>query len=370
MGDLEIGSAIEGNRTDVPMVDPPRRSATMTAEDIEAIEREFRAAGRPYVRATVVRREPPVSARVGDRAIVTPDGAVHGWIGGTACAQSVIEEAATAVIGEGAPTLVGIAPDPERIDRPGIETHPMGCHGEGTLEVFLEPVVGRPSLVIVGDSPVATGLARMALELPAEIRLVAPDGAPAAVPDGVQMHETADPTELAEAIDPQSAVVVASMGRCDARGVAAGVLADARYIGLVASRERAEVVIDRAAARINQTPAAIRSAVTTPAGVDIEARTPVEIAVSVLAEVVDVSGPAGVDLEVKREREGGADDRRELSADGQPAAATDPVCGMAVIPEEAAASVRHDGTVYHFCCAGCADRFREAPAEYLVSDGD
>lgn len=370
MGGIEAGTAIDGEQAAVPIGRPHRRGTAMTAEDIETIEREFRAAGRPYARATVVRREPPVSAHVGDRAIVTPDGAVHGWIGGTACARSVIEEAATAVIDEGAPTLVGIAPDPERIDRPGIEVHPMGCHSEGTLEVFLEPVVGRPPLVIVGDSPVATGLARMARELPAEVRLVAPDGAPAAVPDGVQMHETADPTELAEVIEPQSAVVVASMGRYDARGVAAGVLADARYIGLVASRKRAEAVIDRAAARIDEPPSAIQSTVTTPAGLDIDARAPIEIAVSVLAEVVDVGGPAGVDLEVKREREGGADDRRESSADGQPAAATDPVCGMAVIPEEAAASVRHDGTVYHFCCAGCADRFREAPAEYLVSDGD
>ncbi|MEY7851874.1 XdhC family protein [Natrarchaeobius sp. A-rgal3] len=382
------------------------------ADAVSAIERRLSRRREPYARATVVRREPPVSATVGDRAVVTADGELHGWIGGAACAQSIVTAEARSAIEDGDARLIGIAPDPDRIDRAGLEAFPMRCHSEGVLEVFLEPVNTAPDLLIVGDSPVARSLARLASELTFDVTLVAggSDGLEGSIPAGTTVLGETDPETVAAAVDREPIVVVASMGSFDARGVAAGILADGLYVGLVASDTRAEAVFDRAAGRLEIDPEDVRTAVTNPAGVDVAASTPAEIAASLLAEVVDVRGTAGAtsgsytptDCEATEES---ASDARDpaIDADGTTAdgasgghanadgpsddhanadhangpdtpdhggssgaeSAVDPVCGMTVDPTEAPASVDHDGETYHFCCPGCADSFRENPGSYL-----
>jgi xanthine dehydrogenase accessory factor len=325
-----------------------------SSDDGTAMERTLAERGEPYVRVTVVRREPPVSANVGDRAVVTASGEIHGWIGGMSCAQSVVSEEATAAIEDGEPRLLGIAPDPDTVDRPGVSAFPMQCHSEGVLELFVEPVTPAPELLVVGGSPVARSLARLAAELPVDVTLVDPDGDDDDLPPGTAVTTVTDPDDLAAEVGTAPLVVVASMGGVDARGVAAGVRAGAGYVGLVASDTRCTEVIERAADLLDRDPDAVRAAVTNPAGVDIAAHTPHEIAVSILAEVVDV-------------RARGTGGTEETTADETDAETdtTDPVCGMTVAPGEAAASVDHDGETYHFCCRGCADSFRADPAAYL-----
>ena len=324
-----------------------------SSDDGTAIERALAERGEAYARVTVVRREPPVSANVGDRAVVTRSGEIHGWIGGMSCAQSVVSEEATAAIEDGEPRLLGIAPDPDTVDRPGVSAFPMQCHSEGVLELFVEPVTPAPELLVVGGSPIARSLARLAAELPVDVTLVDPDGDADDLPPGTAVTTTTDPDDVAADVGTAPLVVVASMGGYDARGVAAGVRADAGYIGLVASDVRCAEVIERAAVLLDRDPDAVRAAVTNPAGVDIAAHTPPEIAASILAEVVDVRARAVGGTEAA-----GTDD----------ADAVDPVCGMTVAPGEAAASVEYDGETYHFCCRGCADSFRADPAAYLEED--
>jgi xanthine dehydrogenase accessory factor len=257
--------------------------------DVAAVRRD-----QPHARATVVRREPPVSSNVGDSAVVTADGDLHGWVGGAACAQSTVVREAQRAIETGEPRLVGIAPDPASIDRPGLAAFPMRCHSEGVLEVFVEPVTPTTDLVVVGDSPVARSLARLAAELDVSVVLVADDpDAARDVPDGTEVLGTVDPAEVAGAVGGAPLVVVASMGEYDARGVAAGVLADAPYVGLVASDERAAEDTERAAGLVDLDVEDVRAAVTNPAGVDVAARSPAEIAASLLAEVVDVRSRGG-----------------------------------------------------------------------------
>lgn len=339
--------------------------------DVSDVEATLTERSEPYARVTVVRREPPVSANVGDRAVVTADGELRGWIGGAACAQTVAVTAARAVLERGEPKLVGIAPDPDSVARPGLEAHPMTCHSEGVLELFVEPVNTAPDLLIVGDTPIARSLARLAAELSLEVTLAART-APDDVPSDTTVVETTDPDALAAAVGPSPLVVVASMGASDGRGVAAGLLADAAYIGLVASDTRAAEVIDRAAELVDATPETVRTAVHNPAGVDIAAHTPAEIAVSLLAAVVDARNQAGVaaDRDEVDAPAGPGDDAtvNEPRAGGD-APATDPVCGMDVVPGQAAATVEHDGATYYFCCEGCADTFAAEPAAYLV-DGE
>ncbi|WP_121820125.1 XdhC family protein [Halostella salina] len=373
--------------------DAPRGSG-LDDGDVSALEDELQTRGEPYARATVVRREPPVSANVGDRAVVTQDGELHGWVGGVSCAQSVVAEEAREAIAAGEPRLIGIAPDPATVDRPGLDAFPMRCHSDGVLEIFLEPVA-RTELVVVGDSPVARSLARMADELAVDVTLVVADGdAEPDVPAGTNVLATVEPSEIADAVGRSPVVVVASMGGYDARGVAAGVLADAPYVGLVASDERATEEVERAAGLLDRDPEGIRSAVTNPAGVDIDAHTPAELAASLLAEVVDVRSRGSVDDDAAASEDadaaadhgghdhddhsghdhsdGGGHDHGddghegdETDADGSDAA-VDPVCGMTVDPDDAAASVEYGGETYHFCCHGCADSFESEPAEYVA----
>ncbi|MFB6089785.1 MAG: XdhC family protein [Halobellus sp.] len=365
--------------------DGSREEATPTDADaadgdVAAVERKLRERGEPYARVTVVRREPPVSANVGDRAVVTADGDLRGWIGGAACAQTTATSEAGAALEAGEPRLVGIAPDPDEIDRPGLEAFPMHCHSEGVLELFIEPVNPTPQLLVVGNSPVARSLVRLARELAVEVTVVDPEDGDY---DGATTLATTDPDAIADAVGRAPLVVVASMGQYDARGVAAGVRAEAPYVGLVASQKRSGEVTERAAALLDADAASVAEAVTNPAGVDVEARSPAEIAVSILAEVVDarskaglVGGRAGNAAPVADAGSGTGDETADADAvddpddaadDTTPEPATDPVCGMDADPETAP-SVDHDGETYYFCCEGCAGSFREDPESYLDAE--
>lgn len=342
-------------------------------DDLSGLERDLRARGERFARATIVRREPPVSANVGDRAIVTADGAVHGWIGGAACAQSIVTREAAEVIETGDPRLIGIAPDPETVARSGLEAFPMMCHSEGVLEVFIEPVVPTRDLIVVGDSPIAHSLARLAAELSLDVTLAVDDPeADRDVPDGTTVLASVDPEDIAAAAGADPIVVVVSMGAYDARGIAAGVLASAQYVGLVASDARAAEDIERAAELLDREVEEVASAVTNPAGVDIAARTPVDIAVSLLAEVVDVGGGrtgTGEATGATAEAVESADSASSATVDDDPAEAIDPVCGMTVEIDEAAATVEHGDRTYYFCCHGCADSFEADPESYLDGRG-
>ena len=352
--------------------------------DVSTLEAELQRKREPYARATVVRREPPASANVGDRAIVTADGGLHGWIGGAACAQSIVTKEGTEAIERGSPALIGIAPDPDTVDRPGLEAYPMSCHSEGVLELFVEPVAPTTELVIVGDSPVAQTLARLGSELAVDITLVAGNGSETVdVPEETTVLTTVDPETIAESIGREPLVVVASMGKYDARGIAAGVLADAPYIGLIASDNRAAEDIERAAGLIDRDPKTVAAAVTNPAGVDISAYTPAELAASLLAEVVDVrsrvSPASGAESAETGDEDSAHDGQSGTDSTENPEAgdgstddaleeAIDPVCEMTVDPAEAAATVDHDGETYYFCCHGCADSFENDPGAYLESE--
>jgi xanthine dehydrogenase accessory factor len=329
--------------------DPP------TADEIDAAARELAVRGEPYVRATVVRREPPVSANVGDRALVTAGGEIHGWIGGVECAQTAVVEEARTALETGEPRLVGLAPDPANVDRPGLVARPMTCHGGGTLEVFLEPTRAATDLLLVGSTPVADAVGRYAADLGFAVTAVATSDGDR--PGTTSVIETADLETITGAFVNPPLAVVASMGESDAVGLAAAIELESPYVGLVANERRADEVIDRAASTLGIAATEIREAVTVPAGIDIDARTPVEIGVSVAAELVRVR---------HGEEDVGTAGLEEMDLLDPMETATDPVCGMAVDTESPAATVEHGGETYYFCSARCAESFEAAPAEHLA----
>src|SRR5947209_10321289 len=129
--------------------------------------------GQPFALATVVARSPPISAQVGDAAVVTADGAFHGWVGGSCTRPTVIAEAQRA-IADGKPRLVGLDPDPASRQRPGLTMFPMTCHSGGSVEIHIQPVLPAPALLIYGVSPTARALVRLGKAMGYAVTLIDP----------------------------------------------------------------------------------------------------------------------------------------------------------------------------------------------------
>jgi xanthine dehydrogenase accessory factor len=282
---------------------------------------ELRAARVPYVHARVVLAEAPTSAKPGAEALVLPDGTIEGFVGGT-CAESTVRAQGLALLDSGESLLLRITPTPEPDQTGKLVVH-NPCLSGGTLEIFLEPVMPAPAIVVAGTAPVADALRSLAVQLGWRV---------------------ADDGDLASA----SALVVASHGRDEEAALQAGIDADVAYIGLVASRKRAEAVIGTL--RLSADHA---SRIHSPAGLDIGARTAPEIALSIMSEIVSLRPrPSGRPV-----------------AESEPVSGTaiDPVCGMTVATVESSLHLDHDGTRVWFCGSGCLRAFASDPSAYTVS---
>lgn len=277
--------------------------------------------GKPYVLATVVRVERPASTRKGDRALVTPEGQLDGWVGG-ACSEPIVIREALRALADGEPRLVRIGPAGLAAEASGdVVIAESSCASEGTVEVFVEPQLPRPLLVILGDGAAAVTLAELARTI--DWRVV---------------------TELTEEPD---AVVVATMGHGDEESLEAALAGPAGYVGLVASARRAAVVLGALRERGLGEDALAR--VHSPAGLDLGPATQPEIAVAILAELVAW----------RHTRAGGEAVLLE---------AIDPVCGMTVAVEAAGDAFVFEGVSYYFCSAGCRSRFEAEPSRYLTAN--
>jgi len=287
--------------------------------ELDARAEQLRAARAPFVSATVVQAERPTSAKPGDAALVLADGTVVGFVGGECAATSVQAEALAALARE-EPVLLRITPHEEEA-RPGTVTVHNPCLSGGTLEIFLEPSVPPPLLVVHGEAPIGRALA---------------DVARAA---GYAVERWSGADVPADAV----AVVVASHGRDEAAVLQAALAAGVPYVGLVASPRRGAGVLDAVGIDAGR--------VHTPAGFDIGARTPGEVAVSILAEIVNArprrpaAGPSG-------------------EAPASAPTATDPVCGMTVACAPASLSAEVGGATWWFCGTGCRDAFVADPASF------
>ena len=336
----------------------------MSRPDVEQRAAELRAERVPFVHATVVLADRPTSAKPGDEALVYADGTLEGFVGGT-CAESTVRAQSLALLDSGEPLLLRITPSPEpeepRPDRLSVHNP---CLSGGTLEIFLEPVVPAPLLVVHGDSPIANALARLGERLGYQVSTpVAPDLAAEGLPEPDLSHVT-----------DAAAVVCASHGRDEEPVLTAALRAGVEYVGLVASRKRGDAVV--ASLDVDE---AARARMHTPAGLDIGARTPEEVALSILAEIVaERRRTSGRPLEqhhhlhpehhVAHGGEHGAEHpREELPMVPSPGTAIDPVCGMTVATVETSLHLDHEGVRYWFCGSGCLRAFAADPTAYLGS---
>lgn len=314
-------------------------------DSILSLLAQHRAAGTPCVLATVVRCEAPTSARPGDQAVITADGRLVGWVGGS-CSEPLVRREALRALAEATPRLVRIRPSAEAVEirTPGELTVATTCPSGGALEIFVEPQLPRPLLVVLGDTPAARALLAMGTVAGFRTCAVHPGPRGSDAPGADQVLATLDLAQLRD--EPDCWVVVASMGHYDEAAVAAALQLPAADVALVASRRRAAAVLDelRRGGVGEEQLARVRA----PAG-SSRGDTQEEIALHALADIV-----------ARRH------DRRAAespAADAEPEGfAVDPVCGMTVELATAIRRTDEAGVEHAFCSVHCADRFRAQTA--------
>jgi xanthine dehydrogenase accessory factor len=283
------------------------RSAVTMSERAQQLRRDR----TPFVHATVVRAQPPTSAQAGDEAILLSDGTIEGFIGGQ-CAQTSVRRAALGVLQAGESVLLRVLPDGDVHfpEAPGACVVVNPCLSGGALEIFLVPEVPAPLVRVCGTTPIAAAVATLCGALGYDVS-----------------------RDAAGDIGAPIAVVIASHGGPEAATIRAALDAGVGYIGLVASRIRGASVL----AELELTDSE-RARVRTPVGLPIGAKTPTEIAVSIVAELIRAIRVDGL-----------------AAADGQPfpGEAVDPVCGMAVSITPSTPNLAVAGVEHWFCGAGC-----------------
>jgi xanthine dehydrogenase accessory factor len=265
----------------------------------------------PFATATVVRVERPTSAKPGNTALVLEDGTIEGFVGGD-CAEQSVREYALRAIESGDTVLLRVVPFGGEEER-GVVTVQNPCLSGGMIEVFLEPVVPAPRVLVEGDMPISHALLKLGGELGLEMVGVV----------GGEFEPR--PGDLA--------LVVAGHGREELPALKLGLEAGMPYVGLVASRRRGQGVLGEL--RGDGVAPELLDRIDTPAGLDIGARTPEEIAISILAKIVAV---------------------RRAPRDA-PATAVDPICGMTVTVVPGTPSLEHEGETVYFCREGCKSAF-------------
>ena len=292
----------------------------------------------PFVLATVVRARRPTSVRPGNAAVVLPDGTMEGFVGGV-CAESSVRLHALRAMETGDPLLLRLVPEDgdadgvDAVEGAVVERNP--CRSGGALEIFIEPHLPTARVVVVGGAPIAEALVGVA-------KASGYDVVRASAGVGVEVTGSA-------------AVIVASHGNGEETVIAEALRAGVGYVALVASPKRGAAV--RAELDI---PEELAAQLHTPAGLSIGARTPAEVAISILAQMVECQHADPMATPPAR---------AEASAPAPTvvAVANDPVCGMQVAVTAAAPHLEVGGDLVYFCCDGCRDRYAAEHADDLTA---
>jgi len=305
----------------------------ISAESLAARAGELTARREPFVHATVVRAQHPTSARAGDTALLLPGGELQGFVGGN-CVESSVREYGLQVLASGEPLLLRVLPgEPSHRSEEGAVEVSNPCLSGGAIEIFLQPRIPAPRVVVVGAAPVAQALAELGPGVGFDVELA----------DG----------EAARPRPGDAALIVASHGKAEEGALEAALRAGVPYVALVASEVRGAAVLDSL-----EVDDVLRSRVYTPAGLQLGARTPGEIALSILAQLVQERAVARAHAQT-----GGV----PAPSTPQPKTAVDPVCGMSVPAVESSLHLEHNGVTVYFCSPGCRAAFRKDPERYALS---
>ena len=294
---------------------------------LELRAQELAGRREAFVRATVVRAQRPTSAHAGDTALLHADGRLDGFVGGT-CVEASVRQYGLQALSAREPLLLRVvAGKPSHSQQDGAVEVSNPCLSGGAVEIFLEPSVPAPRVVVVGATPVAQALAVLGAGLGFEMEIV-------------------DKTAT-EPLRNDAALIVASHGHDEEASLEAALRAGVPYVALVASAKRGAAVV--ASLNVDD---GLRSRVFSPAGLNLGAKTPAEVALSILAQLL---------AERARQRSPGT---AESVAVATPATAIDPVCGMGVAAVDATLHVEHDGVTTYLCSPGCRAAFLADPERH------
>jgi xanthine dehydrogenase accessory factor len=323
-------------------------------QDLLDLAYQLSQAKEPFVMATVVWCERPTSAKPGAQAIIQQNGQMTGWIGGN-CAQPVVIREAMRIFREGSgrdksgPYLLRLSTSEQNIDKTqqDVRVFPMLCASGGALDIYMEPHLPQPQLLLIGNSPIIAALRQLAPIINFSITQI-------------------DHTDFSQVhIDEHTYILVATHGQYDEDALEQVLTSPARYIGMVGSHRRAEACRSylRTSGLSEQQIARLKA----PAGLDIGAITPEEIAASIIAELVQVQHrglPTDEHVNITP-----ADEHIHSVESVAPSVmetAVDPVCNMLVEIATARHHTSYDGREFYFCCPACKRLFERNPQEYLV----
>ena len=303
-----------------------QRSAELSEEDV------------PFAIATVINTIAPTSAKPMSKAIILSDGTMEGWIGGGCSINTVINEGKNC-IETGKSTILRLSPDMPILDfssdRKEIQ---LTCESGGTLEFHIEPILPMTKLIIFGNTPTTYAIANMAVFLNFDCYLYLSSSK-----KNIELNKNVTVMEGYKPFNQKCIAIIGSQGENDLAALKAAILSNPKFISMIISKKKASSLLNE----LKKTSFSKEktSNIKFPAGLDIGAITPEEIAISVLAEIIKekyktVSKKKNIESSIKHIHE------------------KDPICGMLVDPKTAADSYSLDGKIYYFCCSGCKDKFQ------------
>ena len=301
-----------------------------------------------FATAIVVKHDIPISGKSGDKAIILNDGSLLGWIGG-GCTNPIVIEEGLSALNSGKSKLIVIDPENNSDNGPGEKHFQMSCHSGGSLSVYIEPVFPRPLIVVMGNSPVASSLLKMSSELDYETLWT--------VNNNEKENEILEVDRIQETFDLKNInlsspcfIIVCTQGENDWEALASAMKTSVDYVAFVGSRRKTET-LKKELLENGVSPDRLGEMVN-PAGLNLKAKTPSEIALSILAEIIQLL------------RDDNTQDNQVVSESEE--MTIDPVCGMQVDTKLNKNTFQFKNQDYHFCCNGCKTKFKNNPELFLV----
>ena len=307
----------------------------------------------PFAIAFVVRREAPSSGKTGDKAVINKFGEISGWVGG-GCVRSIIIKEAEDAMKSGKPRLVRIGNSIPASKAGDVIEYKMTCHSEGTVEIYIEPVLPRPHLLVMGNTAIARALVKLGKDAGYRITAAAPDARPNSFE---KVDELITQLNLQQVKTNNSTfIVVATQGEQDELALEQALSKVSAYLGFVASRKKRDQVMDFLLQSGQDKNKIDR--IHSPAGLDINAKTPEQVAISILAEIIQVQTGSQPTSGFSK-----YDETREEA--GKPKFYINPVCGVPVDINNPKYVINYKGEPVYFCCDGCKEKFEAGPERYM-----
>ncbi|OLS21453.1 MAG: hypothetical protein HeimC2_33450 [Candidatus Heimdallarchaeota archaeon LC_2] len=317
---------------------------------------DLRNKNESYAIAIVTGHKPPISGKRGDKAIIFEDGRILGWIGG-GCTQSVVKQEAKKALKEGKSRVVRITPNKTSEPMFGVIEYNMTCHSGGDIEVYIEPVLPQPQLIIMGKSLVAQTLAKLGKILNYTIIIIATDTHADLFPNADHTYNLLD-FNLENLPDASyKFVIVATQGDRDEESLEKILQMESSYIAFVASRKKVTEVFNYL--KSTGIEDSVINQIKVPAGIDINAKHPKEVAVSILAEIISKLH-SGLDPIINS----GIENKTVLDHTNDEKALC-PICDM-MVDKEISIMIEYKNQKLYFCCKGCEKSFLKEPEAYLI----